>query len=265
MAISAVGRYTATVGSKGVIEKPYTHSWAKRRHRKMRNELNKRSQSSRQGWTVLKVVMVVVFICTTYSVSQVFAVGTVPAKVEEVIRKAFPANKFTQDEVVFGDLNQDDLDDFAVLLLAPNPKQKPGGDYQLFAISGDVYPHMRVFVSLEIKRKSLFLYRHGGDAISYWKESFQFKMRGNDLVLIGMESSTIAEGDEPNGHGTSANYLTNEVIFWREVGKKRKEIRKKISAFDLIKLRSFNYNNYEDIFPKGTRGYIDEDFSFRNY
>lgn len=33
----------------------------------MRNELNKKSQSSRQGWPVLKVVMVVGFICTTYS------------------------------------------------------------------------------------------------------------------------------------------------------------------------------------------------------
>ncbi len=200
----------------------------------------------------------------------------IPREVLDVLQHQFPSSKLDQELIVLGDLNKDGLTDFATLLGDPSGEEelkivaffgKSGGGYQIVSLSPDIEHGGRASVWIEIKKQSLFLHRSGsGGCCSDWVEVFQFKIRDNDLVLIGEEHSVFARGDELSeygDYGKSVNFLTNEVRHWRKSGKKRKDIVKKFAPFGLTKLRSFNYRVHESRLLKEVPGYIDASFTFK--
>jgi hypothetical protein len=132
--------------------------------------------------------------------------------------------------------------------------------FSLYKISGSTFRHERIEQTLEIKKDALFLFREGGGSYAArGSERFQFKMRANDMMLIGVESTEFAVGDEPNDYNKSINLITGDVVQWRKNAKKRKEIKAKFTPPELIKLENFNYEKFTE--PKGSEGYIDENFN----
>ena len=201
----------------------------------------------------------------------------VPPKVQQLLQKDFPGHRFVIEDVVFGDLNQDGRDDLAALVLTTGAEgqtesqrrmvavyfAQPKGGYRHFATSGDFRPLPFVTASAQIKKGLLLVTRSGtSGCCASWFENFRFKMRAGDLVLTGQKSSETTPGDQINDFGSSKNYLSNEAVFWRQVGKKRQEVRRTLQTYPLVKLRDFDYEGYEKIVPNERRGYIDENFVF---
>jgi hypothetical protein len=203
----------------------------------------------------------------------------VPAKVQQLIQKDFPAHRFVLEDVVFGDLNQDGRDDLAALVLTTGAEGQaeaqrrmvavyvgqPKGGYRHFATSGDFRPLPLVSTTVQIKKSLLLVTRSGtSGCCASWFENFQFKMRAGDVVLVGQKSSETTPGDQINGFGSTKNYLSNEAVFWRQIGKKRQEVRRTLQTYPLLKLRDFDYEGYEQIVPNERRGHIDENFVFHD-
>ena len=207
-----------------------------------------------------------------------FAVESIPAALAIAVRTELPANVSVR-EFVLGDLNQDGIKDYATLIYTPTSIKdeateqlqiavffgQKNGDYKLNAVSDNIYPHHRITEGLEIKNQSLYLSRGGTNYDSVFNEVFQFKMRENNLTLIGETSSQVANRDKANDFGKSINYLTGKVTFWRLMGKKRKEVTKSFSIIATEKLSAFNYEKYSSKTLKVPQGHIDEKFKFVTY
>ena len=197
-----------------------------------------------------------------------------PDNIEAIVKTILPEGAFSEGEPAFGDLNHDGLPDLAVLVSTGSAEAGPGpelkifvflanrnGGYTHFVSSEDVFPHERVHATLTIEKGILQLNREGsGGCCSRWSEDFKFKMVNGDLVLIGTEVQSNSLGEKIDDNGASVNFLAKKVIFWRKIGKKRKEVVVALPPFELLKLRDFNYSDYDTHLPAQARGYLDEHF-----
>ncbi len=193
-----------------------------------------------------------------------------PAQITKAVQHHFPG--MDSEQIAVGDLNQDGVIDFAVIV--PDKKQEnylrivvmlatSTSDFTRYAISGLIPDSSRRQPGnyLEIKRNSLFLRRTGSNgALSDWSESFQFQFRDQALVLIGEESATLGKGERADlAEGKSINYLSKQVIFWRTDGIKRKEVRKKFTFPTLAQLASFDYAKHMQLRPRILLSHLDQE------
>ncbi len=138
--------------------------------------------------------------------------------------------------------------------------------YSVF--SSNAFPwHQRRIDSVEIKN-GLLVYHYDTSGGAYYSTDFKFKFNEGAFYLVGFESITsgttyVKETDQAYKSGTSANYLTHQVIYWRTSGKRRVEVTRTIGDRAPIQLNVFFGPNGET--PKERlRGYIDEHFRFIN-
>ncbi len=213
---------------------------------------------------VSKVCLLCFFI-----VSNTWA-ADLPAQITKAVQHHFPG--IDSEQIAVGDLNQDGLIDFAVIV--PDKKQEnysrialmlatSTSDFKRYAISGLIPDSSRRLPGnhLEIKRNSLLLRRTGSNgALSDWSESFQFQFRDQALVLIGEESATLGKGERADqAEGKSINYLSKQVIFWRTDGAKRKEVHKKFTIPVLTQLASFAYAKHMQLRPRILLSHLDQE------
>jgi len=167
-------------------------------------------------------------------------------------------SKYIQ-EVTAGDLNNDGVEDLSILILktidAPQIAILFGSSdgYKLGAISKR-FCWAKYHYNLEVRAQSLFLMTV--HTLKPSDHTYQFAMRNNELVLIGLEETNF-ENDQTDGYGKSVNYLTHQVIYWRHTGHKRREVKKPIAKSPLIPLSGFDCESFEE-----PGGWIKDDFSF---
>ena len=194
----------------------------------------------------------------------------------DAFQKAFPKDNGQEDynegADSLGDINNDGVTDFVTLLYTPDKDPNERGDTQiavflgnkegsfsLYKLSGSTFPHERYDQRVTIGKGSIFFYRRGGIPCC-GEDVFQFKLRAKNIVLIGSEISEFVGDDvHQNDFGKSINFITGDVMYWRQTMKKRKEIKAKFKPPALIKIEDFSYPVGE---PKGAEGYIDEKFNF---
>jgi len=162
-------------------------------------------------------------------------------------------------EVVAGDLDNDGVEDLAVIIGSLDAPQlavlygSSSGRYRLGAMSKKFCSARYHFV-LTVKARSIFATTvHDLGPSSH---TYQFASRSNGLVLIGLEESNL-ENEQADGYGKSVNYLTHQVNYWRMAGHKRKELKRKITKSPLIPLNEFDCESFVE-----PRGWIDNDFRF---
>ncbi len=193
----------------------------------------------------------------------------------DAFQKAFPKDgqkNYNEGADSLGDINNDGVTDFVTLLYTPDKDPNERGDTQiavflgkkegsfsLYKLSGSTFPHERYDQRVTIGKGSIFFYRRGGIPCC-GEDVFQFKLRAKNIVLIGSEISEFVGDDvHQNDFGKSINFITGDVMYWRQTMKKRKEIKAKFKPPALIKIEDFSYPVRE---PKGAEGIIDEDFNF---
>ena len=166
----------------------------------------------------------------------------------------------TDSEISFGDINKDGIVDFAALVEDPEDHElkivlflgDKNKSFKFYQSSGDTFKHDRVSQEVQIKKDAVFLHRDAsGGCCSHWAEDFQFKLRGNEMVLVGLEVTKLVAGDLPNDSGRSVNFITSEMVSWQQNGKHRTEKKVKFPSSELIKLGNFNYDAFTSTAPKG--------------
>jgi hypothetical protein len=201
-----------------------------------------------------------------------------PAAVEKMLREVYPGSSSFKWEA--GLINADAVDDVAVLVTIPNnAASEPrlalavfygdgGGGYRLVDGSRQWNSKGRIDYNLAIGKASVFLNYEcaalcGNEAAN---GGFQFKDHDGRLLLIGEEEQFFTNPTQ-NGDSTghSINYLTRKAVFWRTIGKKRREFKTQFPQFAPIALGAFDTWESNDSRPKEARGYVDEEFKFVSY
>ena len=148
----------------------------------------------------------------------------------------------------------------ALVVLYGSPK----GTFSLLARSLPWISHERNWYDLRIRRRSIFL-RYGCNALcgkSITAGHFQFKDVNGTLFLIGeMRTSYTTPTVNNDGDGESVDYLARRAIFWRVLGKERREVRIDFRKSKLLSLEAFDPSN-DDHRPREIRGYLDERFKY---
>ena len=192
----------------------------------------------------------------------------------DAFQNAFPKDgqkDYNEGADSLGDINNDGVTDFVTLLYTPDKDPNERGDTQiavflgkkeggfsLYKLSGSTFPHERYDQRVTIGKGSIFFYRRGGIPCC-GEDVFQFKLRAKNIVLIGSEISESVDVDQNNGFGKSINFITGDVMYWRQTMKRRKEVEAKFKPPELIKIEDFGYV----VIPFGRlEGYIDENFNF---
>ena len=182
-----------------------------------------------------------------------------------IAKKAFeqyaPGRVFYYKEVSFGDINNDGVTDFVTFISEPNINDggvenlkitvflgSRNNTFTFYEASGDTFNHGNVSQDLEIEKQSIYLRRSGsGGCCSRWEEKFQFKIRQDQLMLVGLELSSSANGEDAkpkDDYGTSANLFTQKVIKWSGYGKGRTEKIINVSTLKPVALKDFNYGTF---------------------
>lgn len=182
-------------------------------------------------------------------------------KAEAALSRIFSERYSAKDirEVAAGDLNDDGKEDLSVLLQGQDGPQLA----VLFAISPDGFKlgaitksfcEARYHYNLEVRGQSLFVTTV--HSLAPDSHTYQFDMRGNQLVLIGLEETNL-ENEQADGYGKSVNYLTHKVIYWRHTGHKRREVKRILPKSPLASLDGFDCYAFEE-----PHGWIRENFEF---
>lgn len=153
------------------------------------------------------------------------------------------ATTFTNTKIASGDLNNDGLEDFAVLLNEKSEsgnsnriaiyKGKADGTYELAAQSLNLEYGA---IDFEIKRRSLFITAFHNSLKESYSETYQFKYRNNAFFLIGKEESSYTP-DDGNKLVVSENYLTGKRIKRQTISNKTSETIVQLSNKEIIPIR----------------------------
>lgn len=180
------------------------------------------------------------------------------ARVQDAIQKQFPTYSLVSD-VAMGDLNHDGLPDFAAIVNTPEDDDthiliflgRQDHQYRLYAMSGSTFKHDRVEQSILINNASIFLHRTATSAggHSQWSERFQFAFRTHVLLLTGYESGQYALQEETEDSGRSINFLSGQLIDWRQRGRHRTEKKKPFLPPHPITLTAFDYDQFTRVLP----------------
>jgi hypothetical protein len=175
--------------------------------------------------------------------------------------RAVPKQVFHDYSIAFGDLNGDGVTDFVTFIGDPDYGDKGvenlriavflGGrddTFSLAGISSEILGHERVNHVLAIRRQSIFLQRDGpGGCCYHWMEQFQFKTRGGQIELIGVElQNDHVEGTAGEDTGSSANLITGQVIKWTGTGKHKHVQKTTMPNLKPVALADFNYQAFSE-------------------
>lgn len=86
---------------------------------------------------------------------------------------------------------------------------------------------------------------------------FRYNRNINDLELIGEEEESREDGQD---YKVSVNYLTGAVIYNREGGRRRREVKAHLTKAPLFRLQDFTCFSQDALKPKV---YIDENFKVK--
>lgn len=172
---------------------------------------------------------------------------------QEAALNDIKAPPITAEPNNFADINGDGFIDSVVLIeFEPQNEQeqrsifmaifvgRADGKFTFYKASGDTLQHVRVSQDVEIRDRSIYLTRNVWAPNGGSEELFQFRIRKDEIVLIGCEISAF-ENDGTSA-GVSINFLTQKKASWTQekTGKKwKKEIYK--SGNKLIKFDEFHY------------------------
>jgi hypothetical protein len=178
------------------------------------------------------------------------------AQARAALAQVAPGVAFEADAAAFGDLDDDRVDDFAIVAGDPHGgvagasnarayvfKGLPQGGFRLVATSAPLGDAV-----VSIRRGSVFLNRDGsGGCCSHWAEGFQFKMHGGRLMLIGVESGTYhPDGVQEPDRGTSANLLTGQAERWTgRDGKPLHRTRESLPGLAPVPLDGFDCDAFD--------------------
>jgi len=194
-------------------------------------------------------------------------------RVKAAVDALFPEEQFSVWEFVKGDLNGDDIDDFAAVLTNHKEEGERGerlvilagqknGSYTLLAASGD-FCRVRYHYNMNIQNKSLLVTGYENLRGSSFSLQFRYNASRQDLELIG--GNKIENNyEEGSFYRQSINYSTDKIILSRKKNKRYKEVEIKLAEHRLTGLQGFNCRNYSDGI-KELQFYINEDFSFKQW
>lgn len=198
------------------------------------------------GWfSLLAAAQAASFDCTQFKrfvrCGNTTAQPDIPVDVIRSIARTYP-----DSHILSEDLDGDGIRDFVVLSSEKTVdglsdrililKGKQGGGYVDFAKSSNIEYGK---ASIEIKKRSLYVFVSNNTLKEYNRETYQFKYRHGGFFLIGKEEKEDVP-EEGNSSNISTNYLTGEEI---EVslanGKKTVETRH-VPEPQLIRLEDFS-------------------------
>jgi hypothetical protein len=205
--------------------------------------------------------------------------SSIPASIISAYHSHFPNQAIISSSFAIGDINNDNLNDFAALVGDPSYSSngvenlkltafvgRKGGSYSMLATSSDITGNERVSTHVKIYNKSIFLYRGGSNGCcSDWSERFQFSVRNNSLLLVGIEYSTFSNDDtdsQESSYGRSVNFLSHKIKYWRSTKKRHMTIFKTMPTSKLVTLGDFSDDRYSDYCGGMTCGYINKKFDF---
>jgi hypothetical protein len=192
------------------------------------------------------------------------------ARVQAAINAVLPEKDFSIWERTEGDINGDEVQDWAAVVVhQPNVGSREerlvvfagtsDGHYEPLSVSGG-FCEPRKFYNLTIRKNSLFVQAvENADATSASSFTLQFRYNAKlkDLELVGEE--TLNENYEDGSYyRVSTNYLTKTVIHTRQSGKKKKEVVSRLNnAPAILRLQGFDCSAHGSA---DSIVYIDENF-----
>ena len=181
---------------------------------------------------------------------------------KEALHHYAPDREFHEYAMDIGYLNSDDIPDFAAFIGDPNYNERgvedlkivvffgtKEGSFKFYDSSSAIFGHERVSHALTIYNDSLFLSRDGsGGCCSHWVEKFQFKMRNDKLMLIGLETASFyTEEANEKDMGTSANLVTGKIMKWTQKDQiKHSGEKTKVAGLKPVPFHEFNYETFSD-------------------
>ena len=186
------------------------------------------------------------------------------AQAKDAFERVAAGRKFHIHATSFGDLDGDGIDDFATFLGDPYYnddgvedlqvlvfKGHPDGGFELLARSGAILGNGRVSHALQIRLGSLFLHRDGSDGCcGHWVEEFQFKQRGGQLMLIGVETADRhPDGVNQPDDGSSIDLATGQSEHWTGSGKHVKRRHRTVPGLKPVPLAGFDYEKFTSDWP----------------
>ena len=193
-----------------------------------------------------------------------------PTNMDVALSTLFPNQKPSVWSSACGDLNNDGIDDWALVLIGERVNVQnnetlavlfgnPDGTFSVPAVS-DEFCHVHYHYNMSIEQNILsvqgFPNLHG----SSYTLVFKYNTQLGNIVLVGEEH--IEGDDERNSlYGASADYLNQEIIYFRTENNKHKEVKKQLKKRNLIGLQGFSCETYNENFQE-LYFYIDENFNF---
>ncbi len=144
------------------------------------------------------------------------------------------ARTYPESKIIYGYLDNNETKDIAVQFTEEIDneridnvaiyKGKPDGSFELVAKSRRIESGK---TEIQIKNHSLFITAFNNSLTASDSETYQFKYKSGDLILVGAELM-VAHLDEGNKYRTSVNYLTGEIVKITSENGKNSEIRSKL-------------------------------------
>lgn len=198
--------------------------------------------------------------------------GSFPsATVAAEIRSLFPGRNYSVWSHATGDINDDGIEDLALVLADDAGGQRherllvltgsPDRALRPLSVSGE-FCNTRNFYSMAMAGPQLSVQGFStlpssGSASTTFK--FRYNSRLNDLELIGQEY--VEEDVERNSlYRVSSNYLATTVVYSRKDKGKYKEMRIRMATPSLPSLSGFDCTSH---LAQGERVYIDESLQVR--
>ncbi|MGN6525663.1 MAG: hypothetical protein ACTHL8_04690 [Burkholderiaceae bacterium] len=167
------------------------------------------------------------------------------------LTQAAPGAAFEPGAGAFGDLDGDGVEDFAIVAGDPHGGPDGASAMRLFVFTGLRPGGFRLAAKsaplddaeVSIRRGSVFLHRDGADGCcAHWAEDFQFRLRGGQAMLIGLETAYVhPDGVQDADHGTSVDLATGVIERWtgRE-GKPSRRTRSSVRGLAPVPLAGFD-------------------------
>ncbi len=195
------------------------------------------------------------------------------AAMKAAIHAADPTGKATW---VIADLNGDQVPDAAAVVYNDRNGyikvvlSKADGHYAEFS-SNVFYENPSLYNVVLIEHGLLVYHMDGsGGCCSHWANDFKFRFDENGFRLIGVEEVEFSSGLSDEGNvpasytfGTSANYLSYKVKYWRTSGKRHVNFIRDIEDRHPIYLKAFFDDEHSGPIPEFS-GFVTDRFQLES-
>lgn len=175
-------------------------------------------------------------------------------KSQAAVDALFPHQGFSIWNAASGDLNDDGIDDLALILTNSNgPYERSerlavlsghtDGKFTIISLSGE-FCKVRQFYNLDIERKTLLITGYSSSS-SHFSMRFRYNEKRKDLELIGEDQHNKDDVAE-TADTLSMNHLTKTISYSKINGRKRREASAQMKPRELIGLKGFDCLTYED-------------------